>query len=114
MPRHDLYFSGYQSMWVIAMFDLPVKTNTEKREYVRFRNVLLDNGFSQLQYSVYARFCMNEAIAVTQRKRIKSSLPANGYVRVLSVTDRQFEKMQNFYGKNTLDSETKPSQLTLF
>ena len=114
MPRREFTFSGYKAMWLFAMFDLPVKTKREKRDYVRFRNLLLDNGFSQMQYSVYARFCGSEEIADTYRHRIERKLPPDGYVRLLAVTDRQFGKMQSFHGKKHSTPESKPTQLSLF
>lgn len=114
MPRRELTFSGYQAVWLFTMFDLPVKTKTDKRNYVRFRNLLLDCGFSQLQYSVYARFCVSEVVAETQRRNLERKLPDAGYVRFLSVTDRQFAKMVSFHGKTPADVESKPSQLMLF
>ncbi|REJ93500.1 MAG: CRISPR-associated endonuclease Cas2, partial [Planctomycetota bacterium] len=112
MPRSELSFSGYQAMWLFAMFDLPVKTRKERRDYTRFRNLLLDEGFSQLQYSVYARFCASEQITDTHRKRLRKKLPPDGQVRLLAVTDRQFGKMQVFFGRKRTDVESKPSQLT--
>jgi len=106
--------SEYKSMWLFTMFDLPVDTKAAKRRYVKFRNLLLDNGFSQLQYSVYARFCASEEIAETYRNRLEASLPPAGYIRLLAVTDRQFGKMQSFHGKTRTENESEPSQLTLF
>lgn len=114
MPRRELTFSGYKAMWLFAMFDLPVKTKREKRNYVRFRNLLMDNGFTQMQFSVYARFCASEEIAETFRNRLEKAIPTNGYVRLLSVTDRQFSKMRSFHGKKRTPTESKPSQLSLF
>lgn len=96
------------------MFDLPVDTKQARREYARFRNMLLDNGFTQMQYSVYARFCGSEEIAETYKKTIERKLPPDGYVRLLSVTDRQFGKMQNFHGKKRAPNEAAPTQLLLF
>ncbi len=43
-------------MWLMAMFDLPVETREQRREYTQFRKLLLAQGFVQLQLSVYARF----------------------------------------------------------
>ncbi|MFQ5734201.1 MAG: CRISPR-associated endonuclease Cas2 [Planctomycetaceae bacterium] len=114
MPRRELTFSGYQAMWLFAMFDLPVKTKRDKRNYARFRHLLLDEGFSQLQYSVYARFCASEQIAETHRRRVRDKLPPRGHIRLMAVTDRQFGKMQVFSGENQVDVESKPSQLSLF
>lgn len=114
MPRRELAFSGYQAMWVVAMFDLPMKTVDDRREYVRFRNRLLDQGFSQLQFSVYARFCASDDIAETFRGQLKAQLPPKGYVRLLSITDRQFGKMQSFHGPESVKPEKSPAQLLLF
>jgi CRISPR-associated protein Cas2 len=114
MPRRELTFSGYQAMWLLAMFDLPVKTKRDRKEYARFRGLLLSEGFSQLQYSVYARFCASEEIAQTHRRRVRQRLPPRGQVRLIAVTDHQFSKMQVFFGEKQVDVESKPSQLMLF
>lgn len=114
MPTPDVQISGYKAMWLFTMFDLPVKTPKERKSYTQFRNLLLDNGFGQMQYSIYARFCASEEIANTYKSRIERAVPDDGYVRLLSVTDRQFAKMQCFYGKNSTPVEDKPDQLTLF
>ena len=114
MPRKQFTLSGYKAMWVLAMFDLPVKTKRDRRNYARFRNHLLDSGFMQLQFSVYGRFCASEDLAETHRERIERALPPEGHVRLLAVTDRQFEKMRVFYGEKQHEPEQKPSQLTLF
>lgn len=114
MPRSDLTLSGYKTMWLMAMFDLPVDDKAAKRKYAQFRGVLLDNGFSQLQYSVYARCCESEATAESQRKKIVAKLPPDGYVRLMMITDRQFEKMESYIGRNRQENEKAPSQLELF
>ena len=71
MPVHELIESEYRSMWLFAMFDLPVKTKTERRAYSRFRNLLLQEGFCKMQFSVYARFCGSEEIAETHRQHLQ-------------------------------------------
>lgn len=114
MPRREVTFSGYQAMWLFAMFDLPVKTKRDRKQYARFRHLLLDAGFSRLQYSVYARFCASEEIADTHRRRLQDKLPPHGQVRLMAVTDRQFAKMQVFFGEKEVVVESKPAQLTLF
>lgn len=40
-------------MRVIVMFDLPVLTAQERRDYTRFRKHLLKNGFLMMQESIY-------------------------------------------------------------
>ena len=48
-----MQLSGYRSMWIVTMFDLPVDTKKARREYTLFRKFLLQDGFTQMQYSVY-------------------------------------------------------------
>ena len=37
--------SEIKAMWLMVMFDLPVVTPEEKRQYVHFRKFLLSEGF---------------------------------------------------------------------
>ena len=106
--------SEYKGMWLFAMFDLPVKSRKARRLYSRFRKVLIREGFSMLQYSVYARYCNSEEASEILRKHIAQEVPPRGQVRLLAVTDRQFGKMQVFLGKKRAPAEEPPSQLVLF
>jgi CRISPR-associated protein Cas2 len=106
--------SEYKGMWLFAMFDLPVDEPGARREYARFRNSLLKHGFTMLQYSVYARYCASEEASEAYRKRVNAVLPSRGQVRLLSVTDRQFGKMEVFFGRKREPTEDPPAQLSLF
>jgi CRISPR-associated protein Cas2 len=106
--------SEYKSMWLFTMFDLPVVTTEERKRYAHFRKFLIRQGFTMLQFSVYARFCRNEERAKTFRRRIRKEIPPGGSVRVLSVTERQFGKMENYEGKKRIQNEKPPEQLLLF
>jgi CRISPR associated protein Cas2 len=44
---------GWRSMWVIAMFDLPVDTPQARKAYTRFRKTLLEDGFTMMQYRLF-------------------------------------------------------------
>jgi len=101
-------------MWLFAMFDLPVTTPEARKRYTEFRKVLLKQGFSMLQFSVYARYCASEEMADAYRGRIRAELPPAGYVRVLAVTDRQFGKMESYIGEMSRSLEEPPPQLALF
>jgi len=106
--------SAYKAVWLVTMFDLPVTTKKARREYTRFRKLLLKRGFIMLQFSVYARFCSSEDISKVYQRDIANNLPTNGQVRVLLITDKQFGKMRCYYGKNRKPIEQKPAQLCLF
>jgi CRISPR-associated protein Cas2 len=96
------------------MFDLPVVTAEERKRYTHFRKFLLRQGFTMMQFSVYARFCRDEERVQTFRRRIRKAIPPGGAVRVLSVTERQFCKMENYIGKKLVQTEKPPEQLLLF
>lgn len=106
--------SEYQAMWLFAMFDLPVTTKKARRRYTQFRKLLIREGFTMLQFSVYSRYCVSEKASETYRRRLEAHLPPDGQVRLLAVTDRQFGKMEVFLGRNRTTTEEPPDQLLLF
>ena len=114
MPRRQFALSGYKAMWLFAMFDLPVDKPELRREYSQFRRSLLKEGFTMLQYSVYAHYVRSEESEEVFRGKVRMSLPSHGQVRLISVTDRQFEKMDVFVGKKRERVEDPPHQLILF
>jgi CRISPR-associated protein Cas2 len=101
-------------MWLFAMFDLPVKSKAQRKRYTQFRKHLLYEGFCMLQYSIYARHCPSEESAAHYRDRVAAELPSEGQVRLLSVSDRQFGKMEVFTGETSVAPESAPAQLMLF
>lgn len=114
MPRRELTLSGYSGMWLFALFDLPVKTKRDRKRYAQFRAKLLSEGFSMLQFSVYARYCSGEDMSDSLRDRVRKVIPQEGQVRLMSITDRQFGKQEVFFGKRSRSVEEPPSQLVLF
>jgi len=47
-------------------------------------------------------------------KRVEAAVPVDGQVRTMQVTDKQFERMQVFWGGMRQTTEQPPEQLTLF
>lgn len=114
MHPRGINLSEYRTMWLMAMFDLPVTTREARRQYARFRKELIARGFTMLQYSVYARCCPSADSAKQTRGEIRSVLPPHGQVRLVSITDRQFAKMEVFFGKKRRPTEDPPTQIMLF
>ncbi|MBC6429048.1 MAG: CRISPR-associated endonuclease Cas2 [Cellvibrionales bacterium] len=98
-------------MWVIVLFDLPTDTKAARKQYTLFRKHLLADGFSMMQYSVYMRHCASDENAQVHAKRIKACLPPDGEVRIVKITDKQFGKIEVFYGKKRKPIESAPTQL---
>lgn len=109
-----MILSGYRAVWILVMFDLPTDTKKARKDYTLFRKKLMQDGFSMIQYSVYIRHCASEENADVHDKRVKSFLPPDGEVRLLTITDKQFERMRIFWGKMRKPTPPPPCQLELF
>ena len=101
-------------MWVLVMFDLPTDTKKARKDYSLFRKSLMLDGFTMVQYSVYIRHCASKENADVHFKRVQSFLPPDGEVRLLTITDKQFERMQIYWGKMRKPTPLPPCQLELF
>lgn len=87
-------------MRIIVFFDLPVLTEKNRRDYRNFRKFLIKSGFLMLQESVYCKLVPNSNISEIVVSSIKKNKPENGLVQVLSVTEKQFSKMEYIVGEN--------------
>lgn len=101
---------SYRFMRVIVFFDLPVETGEDKRNYRKFRKQLIKNGFLMLQESVYAKLALNYTQVEQIVAEVKKSRPPKGSVQILSVTEKQFSKMELLCGKidtNVVNSDER-------
>ncbi len=80
-------------MRIIVMFDLPMVTEKEKRTATKFRKYLLDDGFIMMQFSVYSRICKNNDDLNKHINRLKINAPKNGNIRLLQVTENQYNNI---------------------
>jgi CRISPR-associated protein Cas2 len=101
-------------MWVVVFFDLPTDTKMARKAYALFRKRLLQDGFAMLQFSVYARHSTSEENMLVHVKRVEGWVPDDGEVRILVVTDKQFERMRIFWGKTRKPPAPQPKQLEFF
>jgi CRISPR-associated protein Cas2 len=101
-------------MWIMAMFDLPVDTPLARRAYAEFRKGLIKDGFSMMQYSVYTRHCASEENAAVHFQRVRRLLPADGEVRLLMITDKQFGRMEIYLGRRRKSPAAAPAQIEMF
>ena len=85
-------------MRILVFFDLPVKTKAERRAATHFRNFLLNDGYYMVQYSVYARICNGTDSVATHRARLERELPKKGSVRMLVITEKQYNSIEILTG----------------
>ncbi len=100
-------------MWLFVLFDLPNVTHEEKRAHTRFRNHLLRLGFTRLQWSVYARAYLREKATGSDRTGIERATPRGGRLRLLVVTDMQFERMVCIDGEGRHAPERRLGQIVV-
>lgn len=101
---------SYRFMRVIVFFDLPTETTVNRREYARFRKHLIRNGFIMMQESVYCKIALNATAAEAVAENIRKNKPSEGLVQMLTVTERQFSKMEFIVGElksNTINSDER-------
>lgn len=106
--------NAYRIMWLFVFFDLPTNTKRERKAAGKFRKMLLNDGFTMMQYSVYIRNCASRESTDVHQKRIESNIPEKGKITILRITDKQYGNIINFWGHKTKPLEDTPTQLELF
>lgn len=86
-------------MRVLVLFDLPVVTTSQKREYVRFRKYLLKSGFVMQQESVYSKLALNTSIAQRIAENVRKNKPKEGLVQMLTITEKQYGRTELLVGE---------------
>ncbi len=114
IPALSNRFSEYRVMWVLVLFDLPTETKKQRKHAAQFRKDLLQDGFSMFQFSIYTRCCPSRENAEVHIRRVKLSLPCDGYVGILCITDKQFGSMDIFFSAKPIEVQPGPQQLELF
>lgn len=88
-------------MRIILFFDLPMESSLHIKNYTRFRKFLIKEGFIMMQKSVYSKLVLNASSAKLEIKKIKSYVPDDGFIQILTVTEKQFASIENLSGKMT-------------
>jgi len=102
-------------MRILVFFDLPVTNKQQRRTATQFRNFLLKDGYHMVQFSVYARVCNGYDAVEKHKERIYKNLPDNGSVRLLVITEKQYESVEILVGNLTQDDGPfSYEQLTIY
>jgi CRISPR-associated protein Cas2 len=104
-------WSSYKMGWILVMFDLPVMIDTERKAATKFRKFLLDDGYMMINYSVYARPCLDWQQMRKHVRRLEPAVPRSGNVRTIFLTDKQWKDALVIIGKdyNTSHTQKKPT-----
>lgn len=101
---------SYRYMRIIVMFDLPVETTKNRKDYASFRKFLIKNGFLMMQESIYCKLAQNATAADNIVENVRKNKPAEGLVQVLKITEKQFSKIEYIVGeaqKQVLDTDER-------
>ena len=100
----------YRYMRVIVFFDLPVTSSENVRQYTKFRKFLMKSGFLMMQESVYCKLALNATAAEAILVNLRKNKPESGVVQVLTMTEKQFQKIEFIVGTskhNVLDNDER-------
>lgn len=101
-------------MRLIVMYDLPVITEKDKKIYSKFRRFLLNDGYIMMQFSIYSRICKNHDDIYKHINRIRQNTPEKGNVRLLQVTENQYNSMLLLTGSKASDELISSESLIVF
>lgn len=77
---------------------------------MKFRKFLLKNGFIMLQESVYCKLALNGTAVNAIIDNVHRNKPQEGLVQLLTVTEKQYSKMDIIIGEmksEVLDSDER-------
>lgn len=86
-------------MRIMVFFDLPTLTASDRREYTKFRKHLIKSGFIMLQESVYCKLALNATVSEAIIQNLRKNRPPEGLVQILTLTEKQFSKMEMITGE---------------
>lgn len=90
-------------MRMLVMFDLPVATPEDRRNYRRFRKMLIKNGFVMMQESIYTKIVLTPSAEDSMLSVLKRNKPSEGLVQVLTITEKQFARIEYLSGSFETD-----------
>lgn len=87
-------------MRTIVFFDLPNVYSKDKRNYLLFRKFLINEGFIMMQESVYSKIILNSQASTALLEKIRKKAPKKGLIQVLTITERQYAKIEYIIGNS--------------
>lgn len=99
-----------RAMRTIVFFDLPNIYLRDKKNYLKFRKYLLNEGFIMMQESVYSKLILNSQQSGLLVDRIRKNAPKKGLIQVMTITENQYSKIEYIIGNpqtKIIDNEDK-------
>ena len=87
-------------MRILVFFDLPTETHDNRREYRKFRKMLIQNGFLMMQESVHCRMLLTPSAGKSVLEVIRKNRPPQGIVQMMTITEKQFAAIEYITGEH--------------
>lgn len=100
-------------MRVLVFFDLPTDKAKDRRNYSKFRKMLVKEGFIMMQESVYSKLALNNSIVKSIKEKIYKNKPPKGIVQLLVITEKQYSEIEYVVGKDTTEILNNTERLTI-
>ena len=100
-------------MRILVMFDLPMITSADRKEYTKFRKYLIRSGFLMMQESIYCKLSPNSTLADAVIENVRKNKPEKGLVQVLRVTEKQYAKMEFIVGEGRTEVLSSDDRLVI-
>ncbi|BDV03523.1 MAG: hypothetical protein HPPSJP_2440 [Candidatus Hepatoplasma scabrum] len=89
-------------MNILLFYDLPTITKVDQKAMNKFRNDITKLGFIMIQESVYMKHCYNYDWVNRTKLKIKEILPQKGDIRIIIVTNKQYNEIEILKGRKSL------------
>ncbi|WP_438588710.1 CRISPR-associated endonuclease Cas2 [Dubosiella newyorkensis] len=100
-------------MRILVMFDLPTLTAKDRRNYNSFRRSLIQSGFMMMQESIYCKLTPNQQAADLVIANLRKIKPPAGLVQILTITEKQYSKIEFLVGERTNEIIDSDEQLVI-
>lgn len=90
---------SFRFMRVLVLFDLPMESLIQRREYSRFRKYLIKSGFLMMQKSVYTKLALNATASNAIMEAVRENRPTEGLVQMITITEKQYARMEFVIGE---------------
>ena len=99
---------------LIVLVDLPSSTRHERKVAHDFEQWLFKDGFVELQAGVYTRLADGRTNAELHAARTRNHRPETGTVRLLALTERQFQNADLLAGEESVQEREVTTELDIF
>lgn len=105
---------SYRYMRIIIFFDLPTTTYQERKNYTKFRQFLINEGFIMMQESIYTKIALNMTVAKLIQDRVRKNKAPNGIIQMMVITEKQFANIEYVVGSGENNIVDSTNRLVVF